>query len=76
MQGKHGVRKCNESGEKLLEFYNLIIMNTWFTKKPIHQMTWNHLVTKQSNEERATSVCTDSYKGSKVCLLLDRPLTL
>ena len=51
VRGGHGVGCCNEAGERFLEFCtvnNFTIMNTWFTKKPMHLATWKHPATKQS----------------------------
>ena len=41
--GLHGPKECNKNGERLLDFCacnNLVITNTWFQHKPIHQLTW------------------------------------
>ena len=49
VRGTHGVGRCNEAGEKLLEFCSLnqlTIMNTWFEKKRHHLTTWKHPATK------------------------------
>ena len=52
VRGRHGVGRCNEAGEKLLEFCSLnqlTIMNTWFEKKRHHLTTWKHPATKESH---------------------------
>ena len=41
--GPYGPRELNENGEQLLDFcagHDLIVSNTWFQHKPIHQLTW------------------------------------
>ena len=41
--GPHGPDELDENGERLLDFCatnNLIVSNTWFQHKPIHQLTW------------------------------------
>ena len=41
--GPHGVGVCNENGERLLDFCagnQLIITNTWFQHKLLHNATW------------------------------------
>ena len=41
--GPHGPSELNENGEHLLDFCacnNLIVTNTWFQHKPVHQLTW------------------------------------
>ena len=41
--GPHGPDELDENGECLLDLCandNLIIANTWFQHKPIHQLTW------------------------------------
>ena len=41
--GPHGTGECNENGERLLDFCasnQLIVSNTWFQHKPLHQVTW------------------------------------
>ena len=41
--GPHGTGECNENGERLLDFCasnQLIVSNTWFRHKPLHQVTW------------------------------------
>ena len=51
VRGSHGLGTCNEAGEQLLELCainNLIILNTWFKKKPVHLGTWVHPATKQA----------------------------
>ena len=38
-----GPNELNENGEQLLDFcagHDLIVSNTWFQHKPIHQLTW------------------------------------
>ena len=43
--GPHGPSELNENGEHLLDFCacnNLIVTNTWFQHKPVHQLTWYH----------------------------------
>ena len=40
--GPYGPRELNENGEQLLDFcasHDLIVSNTWFQHKPIHQLT-------------------------------------
>ena len=41
--GPHGIGECNENAERLLDFCasnQLIITNTWFQHKHLHQATW------------------------------------
>ena len=41
--GPYGLSELNENGEQLLDFcagHDLIVSNTWFQHKPIHQLTW------------------------------------
>ena len=41
--GPHTLGECNENGVKMLDFCannQLLITNTWFQHKPIHQATW------------------------------------
>ena len=41
--GPYGPNELNENGEQLLDFcagHDLIVSNTWFQHKPIHQLTW------------------------------------
>ena len=41
--GPYGPSELNENGEQLLDFcagHDLIVSNTWFQHKPIHQLTW------------------------------------
>ena len=41
--GPNGTGECNENGERLLDFCasnQLIVSNTWFQHKPLHQVTW------------------------------------
>ncbi|MDA8001968.1 MAG: reverse transcriptase domain-containing protein [Alphaproteobacteria bacterium] len=41
--GPHGIGECNENGERLLDFCasnQLVVSNTWFQHKPLHQVTW------------------------------------
>ena len=41
--GKHGEVACNENGGRLLQFCNennLVVSNSWFQHKRIHQFTW------------------------------------
>ena len=41
--GLHCLDQCNENGERLLDFCacnQLVITNTWFQHKPLHQATW------------------------------------
>ena len=41
--GPHGVGNVNENGQRLLDFCatnSLLISNTWFRHKPLHQCTW------------------------------------
>ncbi|CAF4446521.1 unnamed protein product [Rotaria sp. Silwood2] len=43
--GKHAVDDLNENGQRLTDFCSnndIIIANTFFEHKPIHQMTWMH----------------------------------
>ena len=52
VRGRHGVGRCNQAGEKLLEFCSLNqlpIMNTWFEKKRHHLTTWKNPATKESH---------------------------
>ena len=48
--GKYGVGVCNEARERFLEFCAVnyfTVMNTWFSKKPIHLATLRHPATKE-----------------------------
>ena len=48
--GKHAVDKQNQNGRRLVDFclFNgLVITNTSFSYKPMHQTTWMHPKTKQ-----------------------------
>ena len=41
--GKHGEVACNDNGGRLLQFCsenNLVVSNSWFQHKQIHQFTW------------------------------------
>ena len=41
--GSHGIGECNANGERLLDFCasnQLIVSNTWFQHKLLHQATW------------------------------------
>ena len=41
--GPHDTGECNENSEQLLDFCDsnqLIVSNTWFQHKPLHQVTW------------------------------------
>ena len=41
--GPHGLGVSNENGKRLLDFCSanqLIVTNTWFQHKPLHQATW------------------------------------
>ena len=43
VMGPHGIGKCNENGERLLDFCasnHMIVSNTWFQHKLLHQATW------------------------------------
>ena len=45
VRGPHGYGTINDAGKKLLTFLSLhqaTIYNTWFTKKDIHKVTWQH----------------------------------
>ena len=48
--GPHAVDQLNENGQRLTDFCthnDLIITNTFFKHKPVHQTTWMHPVTKE-----------------------------
>jgi hypothetical protein len=48
--GPHTVDAMNENGERLVDFIainNLVVMNTFFKHKTIHQSTWMHPSTKK-----------------------------
>ena len=39
----HGIGECNDNGERLLDFCasnHMIVSNTWFQNKLLHQATW------------------------------------
>ena len=41
--GPHGLGECSENRTRLLDFCvsnQLLLTNTWFQNKPLHQMTW------------------------------------
>ena len=43
VMGPHSIGKCNENGERLLDFCAsnyMIVSNTWFQHKLLHQATW------------------------------------
>ena len=43
VMGPHGLRECNENGERLLDFcasYHMLVSDTWFQHKLLHQATW------------------------------------
>ena len=43
--GHFGVVKCNDNGQRLLElcsYHELCIINTFFSTKPYHRVSWRH----------------------------------
>ena len=50
VRGPHGYGTINDAGKELLPFLSLhqaTICNTWFTKKDIHKVTWQHPKSKK-----------------------------
>ncbi|CAF3824708.1 unnamed protein product, partial [Adineta steineri] len=48
--GPHAVDKINENGKQLIDFCShneLIVSNTFYQHKAVHQMTWKHPATKK-----------------------------
>ena len=50
MRGLHGCGVINDAGKELLGFLSALqatVCNTWFWKKDIHRVTWQHAKSKQ-----------------------------